>query len=101
MMLPKIIAMGVSKRIKAPYIDKEEDHSFMNSPGENKKYDDDMEKLYNSPYFDKLVMYHEELANAKEQGDIMKCAKISFKIHKLQHKILDKMEMLSEYGEED
>jgi len=101
MILPKLIAMGVSKRIKGPFVDKDEEHSYMNSPGENRKYDDDMEKLYNSPYFDKLVMLNEELAYCLKEGDPEKCAKLSFKIYKLQKKICDKLESMSEYESEE
>ena len=93
--------MGVSRRVKGPFVDKDERHSYMNSPGENNKYDDDMESLYNSPYFDKLVMLQEELSYCLEKNDPVKCAKLSLKIFKLQKKICDKIDLMSDYESDD
>ena len=46
-------------------------------------------------------MLQEELSYCLKEGDPVKCAKLSFKIFKLQKKICDKLDAMSEYEGED
>lgn len=97
MSLGRIIAMGIARKVAGPTVDKDDTHSYMKNPDEQYRDEQEYEELYNSPYFDKLVMYEEKLRYCADDPE--KCAKIKFKIHKLQHKIMDMMEIKESYGD--